>query len=225
MGNTLKQLPLNILTLTISDPESYLAHVGLHIWALSWKVNVNTEFILCMRSLQALVTSRHQFTSAQVNEYRKRWKNSLSEEVVKLARSRLWVPKPGSLLANNYHLLKRIHIWGLINIFDSVQRFWEEKKNLSFKSSQGGYLSNYISVSADASSLTVVKSHLDLTSDLGASRRWGLWTFQLAHSFYVKSCSRNIYTCLPRPQILLARQAGLPTRNQYEEMDFEPTLL
>lgn len=45
---------------------------------------------------------------------------------------------------------------------------------------------------------------------LGASRRWGLWTFQQANSSYIKFCSRNIYTCLLRPQMLLARRAGLP---------------
>lgn len=81
LGNTLKQLPLNILTLTISDQEPCLAPVGLHIWALSWEVNVNTEFILCMGSWQIFVTSRHRFTAVQVNEYRKRWKNSLLSDM------------------------------------------------------------------------------------------------------------------------------------------------
>lgn len=101
-----------------------------------------------------------------------------------------------------------------------------EEKSLSFKSSLCVYLSNYISVSADASSVTVMKFHLNLTSDLGASRRGGLWTFQQANSSYVKFCSMNLSQYLSPKATDVACKAGRATkRNEHEEMDFEPTLL
>lgn len=66
------------------------------------------------------------------------------------------------------------------------------------------------------SSSSPVKSHLDLTTDLSGSRRWWLWTFEQA------SCSDSVShptdflqprLLVPtRPQMLFARQAGIPTR-------------
>lgn len=175
------------------------------------------KLMLTQNSFSAWGPYRHLWPAGISSQLHK-WMNTEKGErtlswvtwrIAEQARSTPWVLKPGSLLASNYQLLKKIHTWGFI-WFHTEFFIEEEKENLFYSRVHSVVTYQIISVSADASSLTVTKSYLDLTPALSASRSWGLWTFQQANSSYVKSCSRNIYTCLPRPQMLLARQAGLP---------------
>lgn len=117
LGDTLWQLPLNVLSQMKSDWGPYLDFIApcYCVWALSWEVNVNRVFILF---LESYIFDWHYFTVPAVSVGRKR---KMLPWVIRQTRSRLQILKPRPLLANSHlpykgpHLEVYEYIWVLIS--------------------------------------------------------------------------------------------------------------
>lgn len=172
-----------------------------------------------------IVSQLYKWMSTEKGERTLSW---VTWRVTKPARSRLWVPKPGSLLSNNYHLLKKNphlrvykYIW-----FHTEILIEDEKKKISFiqEFTVCLLIKWYLSVSR-----CIILNSYEVSFEFNLRS----WCQQGGRTVDISSGQQLLCKILLKKHLYLspkatdvACKASRATKwNQHEEMDFEPALL